>query len=188
MKRNDRDLVVRLKAKDERAFEKLVKRYEKRIYMIAYNILRNEEDAYDATQNVFLKVYKYIDNFRETASLYTWIYKIAYHVSIDIYRKRKKGSSVEYSEFIKSEGVTAHDLHHKVADPSAFVENNELTKTIESALEKISESHRTVIVLREIEGLSYAEIAEILDVSKGTVMSRLHHARLNLQKYLKKHL
>ena len=188
MKRNDRDLVVRLKAKDERAFEKLVKRYEKRVYMIAYGILKNENDAYDATQNVFLKVFKYINNFRETASLYTWIYKITYHVAIDIYRKRKKGSSVEYSEFIKSDGVTANDLHHNVSSPDSVTENKELSITIENALSKISESHRTVIILREIEGLSYTEIADILDVSKGTVMSRLHHARLNLQKYLKEHL
>ena len=188
MKRNDKDLVVRLKANDERAFEKLVERYQKRVYMIAYNILRNENDAYDATQEVFLKIFKYIDNFRETASLYTWIYKISYHVAIDIYRKRKKSNSVEYSEFIKSDGPDVDELHHKIMSPIAQAENSELSRTIESALGKISESHRAVIVLREIEGLSYAEIADILDVSKGTVMSRLHHARLNLQKYLKEHL
>ncbi len=179
--------MVRLKAGDERAFEKLVERYQSKVFMIAYSILKNEDDAYDATQDAFLKVYKYIGNFRETSSLYTWLYKIAYHVSIDIYRKRKKMGATEYLDYMDS-NQDMDTLHHVVRSPSSYASNNELAKSIEESLDKLSDQHREIIILREMEGLSYSEISEILGISSGTVMSRIHHARLNLQKYLKEHL
>ena len=101
LRRNEKGLVAKIKVGDKKAFEELVQTYHKRIYMIAYSILKNEADAYDATQDVFLKVFKYIGNFKENSSLYTWMYKITRNVSIDIYRKKRNLNSVEYGDYTK---------------------------------------------------------------------------------------
>lgn len=155
--------------------------------MIALSILKNEEDAYDATQEVFLKVFRYIKNFREESSFYTWLYRITYNVSVDLHRKRKNAQQSEYMDQIKYNQPDS-TLSHRVATPHAQTENTELGKQIQLGLSKLSEEHRTILVLREMEGYSYTEIAEIMKISKGTVMSRLYHARLNLKKYLKEYV
>lgn len=187
MRRNEKGLVAKIKVGDNKAFEELVQTYQKRIYMIAYGILKNESDAYDATQDVFLKVFKYIKNFKENSSLYTWMYKITRNVSIDIYRKKRNLSSVEYGEQYKNESIYTDSVHHKVASPIEQVQRRELSVKMAKAMDKLSDDHKLMLQLREFEDLSYADIAEILDISKGTVMSRLHHARMNLKKYLKEY-
>jgi len=187
LRRNEKGLVAKIKVGDNKAFEELVQTYQKRIYMIAYGILKNESDAYDATQDVFLKVFKYIKNFKENSSLYTWMYKITRNVSIDIYRKKRNLSSVEYGEQYKNESIYTDSVHHKVASPIEQVQKRELSVKMAKAMNKLSDDHKLMLQLREFEDMSYADIAEILDISKGTVMSRLHHARMNLKKYLKEY-
>jgi RNA polymerase sigma-70 factor (ECF subfamily) len=187
LRRNEKGLVAKIKVGDNKAFEELVQTYQKRIYMIAYGILKNEADAYDATQDVFLKVFKYINNFQENSSLYTWIYKITKNVSIDIYRKKRNLSSIEYGEQYKNESIYSESVHQKIVSPVEKVEVKELAVKVAAAMEKLSDDHRLMLQLREFDDLSYTDIAEILDISKGTVMSRLHHARINLKKYLKEY-
>lgn len=188
MRRNEKRLVAEIKAGDNKAFEELVQKYQKRIYMIAYGILKNESDAYDATQEVFLKVFKYIKNFKENSTLYTWMYKITKNVSIDMYRKKKNLSPTEYQDYhSKNPDVYADTIHHKVVSPLEQAEKNELSVKMAKAMEKLSEDHKKILRLREFDGLSYSEIAELLEISQGTVMSRLHHARNNLKKYLKEY-
>jgi len=187
LRRNEKGLVAKIKIGDNKAFEELVEMYQKRVYMIAYGILKNEADAYDATQDVFLKVFKYIKNFNEKSSLYTWMYRITRNVSIDIYRKRRKANSVEYGEQYKNESIYTDNVHHKVISPVEQVEKKELSKKMATAMDKLSDDHRLILQLREFEGMDYKDIADSLEISKGTVMSRLHHARLNLKKYLKEY-
>ena len=188
LRRSERRLVAEIKAGDNKAFEELVQRYHKRIYMIAYGILKNEADAYDATQEVFLKVFKYIKNFKENSTLYTWMYKITKNVSIDMYRKKKNISPSEYQDYqLKGSEIYGNSVHHKVISPVEQVERNELSVKMAKAMQKLSDDHREVLQLREFDGLSYSEIAKTLGISQGTVMSRLHHARMNLKKYLKEY-
>jgi len=186
LRRNEKGLVAKIKVGDKKAFEELVQTYHKRIYMIAYSILKNEADAYDATQDVFLKVFKYIGNFKENSSLYTWMYKITRNVSIDIYRKKRNLNSVEYGDYHKGD-LYSDSVHHKVSSPVEQVERRELSVKVAKAMEKLSDDHRIMLQLREFDGMSYSDIAEVLGISKGTVMSRLHHARMNLKKYLKEY-
>lgn len=183
MKWNDKGLVARVKLGDKKAFKELVMKYQHKIFMIAFGILKNEEDAYDVTQEVFMKIYKYVENFQENSTFYTWVYRIAYNVSLDIYRKRKSDSAVEYGETLKHNEY-ADAVHHKIDSPSQKVLNQELSVQMEEALNMLSEEHRAILVMREFEELSYDEISEIIGVPKGTVMSRIHHARSHLKEIM----
>ncbi len=183
MKYSDKGLVSRIKVNDQRAFKELVNKYQNKIFMIAYGILKNEDDAYDAVQEVFLKVYKYIQNFQENSTLYTWIYRITYNVSIDLYRKKRGEYSVEFGDTSKID-PNVDSLARRVETPFEKIEQKELSERVDFALSQLTEEHRTILVLREFEGLSYDEISEITSTPKGTVMSRLYHARLNLKKFL----
>lgn len=187
MRRNEKGLVAKIKVGNNKAFEELVEMYQKRVYMIAYGILKNEADAYDATQDVFLKVFKYIKNFNEQSSLYTWMYRITRNVSIDIYRKRKKANSVEYGEQYKNESIYTDSIHHKVVSSIDKIQKKELSIKVAIAMDKLSDDHRLILQLREFEEMDYNDISEVLEISKGTVMSRLHHARMNLKKFLKEY-
>jgi RNA polymerase sigma-70 factor (ECF subfamily) len=142
-------------------------------------------------QEAFVRVYRGLDRFELGSSFGAWFKKIVVNVCIDHYRKQKKRNSVEYDETYKRTDATeehsfvgtTHDL-----EPHHRSEQEELREALEQALNKLSEKHRIIVVLREIDDHSYEEIAEILDCSIGTVMSRLHHARKNLQEALRPYL
>jgi RNA polymerase sigma-70 factor (ECF subfamily) len=188
----DDELVARCQAEDPDAFRVLVERYQRRAYGIAYGVLRNPDDAMDAAQVAFIKVFRNIANFKGDSSFYTWLYRIVVNVCIDHIRKHKKMRPVEYDETFRrrDEAVTVMPLSGdtRAMHPGFKFENEELGVAIEAAMAELSENHRTIIMLREVEGLSYEEIAEVMDCHLGTVMSRLHHARKNLQKALKPYL
>lgn len=169
----------------------LVERYQHRAYGIAMGVLRNPADAMDAAQDAFVKVYKNIQNFKGESAFYTWLYRIVVNVCIDHIRKHKKRRMVEYddtwrrrdqAEFTPLTGNT------RAMQPNIALENEELSLVLNEALSTLSENHRAIILLREVEGLSYEQIAEVMDCHIGTVMSRLHHARKRLQKALKPYL
>lgn len=187
----DHDLVSRSREGDPEAFRMLVERYQHRAYGIAMGVLRNPADAMDASQEAFVKVFRNIKNFKGESSFYTWLYRIVVNVCIDHIRKHKKRRTVEYddtwrrrdqAEFTPLSGNT------RGMRPNVALENEELNKVLNEALETLSENHRAIILLREVEGLSYEQIAEVMDCHIGTVMSRLHHARKRLQKALKPYL
>jgi len=185
---SDHEIVARCKRGDRRAFQLLVERYQRRVYGIAIGMLRKPEDAMDATQEAFIKVFRKLGDFKGDSSFYTWLYRIAVNACIDHCRKRARARTVEYDDGVaRTEVEAAVPLsgNTRPMHPGHALQNAELNEALAAALEQLSENHRTVILLREVDGLSYEEIADVMECQIGTVMSRLHHARKNLQMALK---
>lgn len=183
---DDKTLVARVQEGDERAFRILFDRYHRRAYAVAYGVVKNKQDAMDIVQDGFVKVHRHIAKFQGTSSFYTWLYRIIMNLSIDHVRRRKNAKGVEYDDRVGREAdEVAGDgtLLPRILDenPGKTVIRRELLEKIQAALEELPEYHRAVIVLREIEGLSYEEMSQVLGVPKGTIMSRLFHARKKMQ-------
>jgi RNA polymerase sigma-70 factor (ECF subfamily) len=156
-------------------------------------VVKNEDDALDAVQEAFVKVHKNIHKFQGSSSFYTWLYRIVMNVSIDHVRRTSRRKSLDFDErALHEESEVAGDgaLVPRVtnANPGKAVLRRELGGAIQAALQELPEHHRAVIVLREIEGMSYEEMAEALEVPKGTIMSRLFHARKKMQAALAPYL
>lgn len=183
------ELLERCKAGDRKAFQSIVERYQRRVYGIAWGFVRNRDDALDLTQDVFLKVYRNIGSFQGSSSFYTWLYRVATNVCIDHIRKKKRRrEDADYDDTRAHDGGAEGDTPLVSASlgisPSKKLGDKELGSRIMGALDNLSDPHREILLLREVEGLSYEELAEVLQVPKGTVMSRLYHARANMQKQL----
>ncbi len=171
----------------------LFDRYHRRAFAVAVGVVKNEEDALDVVQEAFVKVHRNIDKFQGSSSFYTWLYRIIMNAAIDQVRRKSKRKILEFDEAvarddeeIAGDGAIVPSLAD--ANPGRTALRKELASAIDAALKTLSESHRAVIVLREIEGMSYEEISEVLGVPKGTIMSRLFHARKNLQAALAPYL
>jgi RNA polymerase sigma-70 factor, ECF subfamily len=167
----DLELVARARAGDRDAFRLLVERYEGRAYAIAYGFLGNREDAREIVQEAFLKAYRTLAGFRGEAGFYTWLYRIVVNLAID-FRRRDRPAPLEEPDRLRDP---------READPASEAYRGELREAIRAAIDGLPREQRAVIVLRELEGLSYAEIAEVEQVPIGTVMSRLFYARRKLQ-------
>jgi RNA polymerase sigma-70 factor (ECF subfamily) len=185
---NDQELIARCQRGDLSAYEPLVNKYRERIYAQAYNLTRNPDDATDLCQETFVRAWKSLKNFRGQSSFYTWLYRITTNLGIDLIRSKAKNPTTEFDDSIEKEETTENQPFAHQQLPSDDVLRKELGQTIDAAIAKLSAEHRTVIVLREFEGLDYKEIAQAVGCSIGTVMSRLHYARANLQKTLKPYL
>ena len=186
---DDSDLVARCRSGDQQAFRTLVDRHGRGAFQLARRLVGGDEDAEDVVQEAFLKAYRSLDRFRGGSAFYTWFYRIVYNVSIDRIRKLRRVRTVDYDDTIgrgEDAGGGADLLPPRLdSDPARVQARRELKDQMEAALEQLSEDHRAVIVLREVRGLSYAEIAEVVGCPKGTVMSRLHHARKKMQALLR---
>jgi RNA polymerase sigma-70 factor (ECF subfamily) len=185
-KKGDHDLVQRVQAGDSAAFRALFDKYHRRAFAVAMGVVKNEDDALDAVQNAFVKVHKNIHKFQGSSSFYTWLYRIVMNVSIDHVRKTSRRKTLDFDErALHEESEVAGDgalvPHVTNANPGKAVLRRELGEAIQAALAELPEHHRAVIVLREVEGMSYEEMAEALEVPKGTIMSRLFHARKKMQ-------
>ncbi len=182
---DDRDLVRRVQEGDHEAFRALYTRYHRRAYAVAYGVVKNKQDALDVVQDGFVKVHKHIDKFQGTSSFYTWLYRIIMNLAIDHVRRRRNAKGMEYDDRIGRDEDVAGDgaLLPRILDanPAKTVIRRELLDRITAALAELPEYHRAVILLREVEGMSYEEMAQVLDVPKGTIMSRLFHARKKMQ-------
>lgn len=180
----DRLLVQRAQAGERGAFRDLYERHHKRAFAVAYGVLKNKQDALDVVQESFVKVHRHLDGFQGSSSFYTWLYRIVMNLAIDQLRRRKTARPAVYDDTIDQESDRIDEaVLPRMADsnPRKAVIRRELMARVEEALATLPEYHRQVIVLREIEGLSYEEMAEALDVPKGTIMSRLFHARRKMQ-------
>ena len=191
--KGDHDLVQRVQAGDSAAFRALFDQYHRRAFAVAMGVVKNQDDALDAVQEAFVKVHKNIHKFQGTSSFYTWLYRIVMNVSIDHVRKKSRRKSLDFDEYaLHEQSTVAGDgaLLPKVtnANPGKAALRKELGSAIQTALAELPEHHRAVIVLREIEGMSYEEMADALEVPKGTVMSRLFHARKKMQAALAPYL
>jgi len=181
-KTDDLQILKRFNNGDISVFEELVLKYRDRIYSLCRHMLGNAHDAEDAAQDTFLKAYQKLNDFKPEASLYTWLYRIAVNTCLD-YKKRPFFESL----FKKSEGeVFIDEPASDWPSQERLYESKQLGRALSLGLKQLSEKLRTVLILKEIEGLSYEEIAEVLDISTGTVKSRISRAREELKERLKK--
>ncbi len=182
---NERLLLKRAKKGDVDAFEQLIEKYQKKVYNIALKMLGNKEDAYDMSQEVFIRVYRSIDKFKEQASLSTWIYKITTNVCLDEIRRRKNRFTVSIDDDMElNDSKVKRQIEYDGPSPEIIVEENELREIINKSIQQLPEQYRVVTILRDIQGFSYEEIANILDVPQGTVKSRINRARAMLRDIL----
>jgi RNA polymerase sigma-70 factor, ECF subfamily len=188
---DDQALVARCRKGDGKAFASLVERYQRRVFGLALGITRDAEEARDIVQEAFLRVHRSLARFRGDSSFSTWLYRISYNLSIEVVRRRRRRSAIEgWSDAVPpaAEQVAKELMAQPERRPSEAAVDNELGGRLGAAIDKLSDAHRAVIVLREVEGLSYDEIAGVLKIPSGTVMSRLHHARRRLRDELREYL
>lgn len=180
------DAIVQRSVKGDReAFEQLVQLYERRVYTMALRMVGSPEDAYDLSQETFLRVYRSIRTFRGEAKFSTWIYKIVSNLCITFLRRKNRIRQIPLEQ--EADGGFEISLPDDRFNPELVLERVEISRTIEQALKTLSEEHRAIFILRELNGLSYAEIGEILSLEEGTVKSRLFRAREKLRVYLIEH-
>jgi RNA polymerase sigma-70 factor (ECF subfamily) len=188
----DRALIAKAQAGDTAAFRSLVERHQRRAFAIAYSLVRDENDARELVQDAFLRVFKGLGTFQGGSSFFTWLYRIVTNLSIDLMRKPGRAAGTlsvesESNERAEQDGDSVDfPLLSKIdgSDPVDVLRRREIGARIQSALDALPPYHRSVIVMREVEGLSYDEMAQVMGVSKGTIMSRLFHARQKLQRAL----
>jgi RNA polymerase sigma-70 factor (ECF subfamily) len=175
----DRELILRAQGGDGTAFRELVERHRRRAFAIAVGLVRDEEDALEIVQEAFFRVYRGLSGFNGAASFFTWLYRIVKNLSIDLMRR-----PAWQRELALDEAEVGFDACLDDVDPADVLRQREIGDRIAAALQALPPYHRGVIVMREVEGLSYEEMAEAMGVSKGTIMSRLFHARKKLQRAL----
>ncbi|HEU4368551.1 MAG TPA: sigma-70 family RNA polymerase sigma factor [Methylomirabilota bacterium] len=183
MDTDDAALIQRCRAGDVAAFEPLVEKYRQRVWRLAYNTLRDREEAWDVAQEAFIRAYQALPSFRGQSAFYTWLYRIVMNLAAD--RARSRGAQ---GRAFGTERVPEEDWDRVLPDqnpgeeaPDAAAARREARGKIMRALDTLSEDHRKIIMLGDLEGLSYREIADTLDIPMGTVMSRLHNARKRLR-------
>jgi RNA polymerase sigma-70 factor (ECF subfamily) len=188
MEADDLALVSRATAGDDEAFRVLVVRYQRKVYAVALGIVKDPDLAWDVSQEAFVRVHGHLAEFKGESAFSTWVFRIATHLAIDAVRRERTSRKDDVDELRDEdlsgagEGILATPLGN---DPQANLLRRELLGKIQAALDTLPEKHRTILVLREVEGLSYEELAERLQIHKGTVMSRLFHARKKMQAALR---
>jgi RNA polymerase sigma-70 factor, ECF subfamily len=178
-------LLARARDGDTVAFDSLITRHRERIYVHTFQIVRNEEDALDLTQETFIRAWRSLAGFDGTATLSSWLHRIATNASIDLCRRRRIRPQIEIESGSMDIDPASRTTPSKPEAPGSGLDRIEIKRRIEEAFSTLSPEHRAVIVLREIEDLSYEEIATHLGCSLGTVMSRLFYARKKLQTLLR---
>jgi RNA polymerase sigma-70 factor (ECF subfamily) len=183
---DDRELVVAAQNGDREAFRKLFDRYHRRAYGLALGVVRQTDDALDVVQDAFIKAHKHLDKFEGSSSFYTWLYRIVMNLAIDHLRKQRRAKPVELDEARLEDPTGDGRLLPAMlgGHPGRALLDKEIRARIDAALAELSDNHRTVLVMRELEGMSYEEMAQAMRCSKGTIMSRLFHARKNMQRRL----
>jgi RNA polymerase sigma-70 factor, ECF subfamily len=172
---SDLELTRRSQAGDTKAFGELVTRYRTKIFTMVCVMVGNEHDAWDVAQEGFFKAWQSIHRFEGRSSFYTWIYRLTMNLTIDSLRRKGRREEVELND----------DIPSFLPGPRINYQRTEIRELVNAALAKLSQEHRAVIVLKDLEGLQYREIAEVLNLSLGTVMSRIFYARKHLQSLLK---
>jgi RNA polymerase sigma-70 factor (ECF subfamily) len=182
---DDRQLVEDARRGDAKAFRELVVRHQRRAYAVALGIVHDPDDARDVCQEAFLKVHKNLATFEGEAQFFTWLYRIVMNLCIDLLRKRR-GQPVEFDDTLANDDPDDAGIAPQRTgfDPARALSDKELRKQILQALDKLTPAHRAVLVMREVDGLSYQEMAEAMKCSIGTIMSRLFHARKKMQTML----
>ena len=184
MEVDDLQLVESARAGDAGAFKALVIRYQRKVYAVALGIVKDPDLAWDVAQEAFLRVHRHLAEFKGDSTFSTWIYRIASHLAIDAVRKERRSQKDDVEDLHDvdlgdaGEGILSSSLGQ---NPAENLLRRELAGRMEAALAELPVIHREILVLREVEGLSYEELAARLGIQKGTVMSRLFHARKKMQ-------
>ena len=181
----DRVLVARAQKGETAAFDQLVVKYSPRLYGMIYHMTSNKEDANDLMQDVFAKAYRSLSRFRGKSSFYTWIYAIGTNMTLNFLKKRKRRAAWSLDDLdsgIQNDDAMV-DIAH-AAKPRHQSDVNELQKKLNEAMQSLSDDHRAVVTMFDIQGIPHAEISKILKVSEGTVRSRLFYAHRQLQGHL----
>ena len=185
---SDNEILLLKKARngDVEAFEKLIEGCQKKVFNIALRMLGNYDDASELSQEVFIKIFKSLGNFKEHSSFYTWVYRITSNACLDEIRKRNNCKVISLDEPVN---LNDNDVKPQVEDhrptPDMEAEKKEMKKIINDAIKSLPEEHRIVIILRDIQGFSYEEISKIVSCPEGTVKSRINRARQSLKEILK---
>jgi RNA polymerase sigma-70 factor (ECF subfamily) len=185
----DRILVDRFKAGDQGAFDEMVTRYWDRIYAMVNQLLRNQQDAEEVTQDAFIRAHRALGDFRGESSFSTWLYQIATNLARNRYwywwrRKRDRSISFDMPLGTDSDLTLADVVPAEVVDPGDATVTQEFIDRVSAGMEQLSEKHREILILRNVQNLSYEEIAAILKISVGTVKSRIARARESLREKL----
>ncbi|MCK4565015.1 MAG: sigma-70 family RNA polymerase sigma factor [Verrucomicrobia bacterium] len=178
----DADLVFKAQQGDMQAFDELVERYHGKIYGLTYNMTSNREDAEDLTQEVFVKAFNALPRFKGNSSFYTWLYRIAVNKTINYRKKRNRKRALSLDQF--DQEIKTDDIYHDLTAKGSPLRNlslTELQKKLNEALQSLSEKHRTVVVMHDMQGIPHEEIAKVVGASVGTVRSRLFYARRQMQ-------
>ena len=182
-------LVKRAREGDLAAYDDLVKRYQERIYATVYHMTSNHEDANDLAQEAFIKAFQALKSFKGGSSFYTWVYRIAVNKTINFLKQRKNKAHMSLDD-LDFNAEHDPDLVALISDktPRREINLTELQEKLNEAMQKLSESHRLVVTLHDVQGASHEEIAKIMNCNIGTVRSRLFYARQQMQAYLSDYL
>lgn len=178
---DEKHILTRARRGDVAAFEELVRLYEKRVYAVALRSSGNPEDAADIVQEVFLRAWRSIESFRGDSGFSTWLFRITMNLCVDHARHRH---AQPQTQPIVTDDETERPIPDTTPTPEEHLDNRELGRELAAALAEVSEEHRRIVLLRDVSGMSYTEIAEVLEISEGTVKSRLSRARIALRKVL----
>ena len=183
------ELVTRARRGDLGAYDELVRRYQERIYATIYHMTSNHEDANDLAQEAFIKAYQALKTFKGGSSFYTWVYRIAVNKTINFLKQRKNRMAMSLND-LDFNAEHDPDLVALISDktPRREAGLNELQEKLNTALQKLSEPHRLVVTLHDVQGATHEEIAKIMDCNIGTVRSRLFYARQQMQAFLSDYL
>lgn len=180
----EQELVARAKAGDDEAFAQLMRANETRIYNLALRMTGNSEDAMDLAQEAFLNAWRGLKFFKGDSAFSTWVYRLASNACIDHLRRAKRRQDISQPMPVDEENDSQPDIPDERFQPEHELERQELRQAVTNGLQQLSDEHRQVLVMREINGLSYQEIADVLDLEPGTVKSRIARARNSLRKIL----
>ena len=179
---DEKHILARARRGELPAFEELVRRHEKRVYAVALRSSGSPEDAEDITQEGFLRAWRSIEEFRGDSGYSTWLFRITMNLCVD--HARHKHAQPQTQPLVMGEEESERPLPDTAPTPEEHLDNSELGRELAAALDEVSEEHRRIVLLRDVSGMSYTEIAEVLEISEGTVKSRLSRARIALRKVL----
>lgn len=183
---DEKTMVALAKAGDHRAFEEIVRLYEKKLYAIAYRYTGSEQDALDVCQETFIRVYRFIGGFQENSGFSTWIYRVCTNACKDsVQRRQRRGES---SLDLRDEEGEEFELplEDNRYNPEQVLEQSELRRDLQAGIDALAPHHKEIVVLRDVEGMSYEQISEVLGLEIGTVKSRLNRGREQLRNFLLK--